>query len=60
MESLADRSEAATREESLHRTGGQFRLFACHFGGDTVAIGAAMMPLEALLDSPRGVRLTAV
>jgi predicted NBD/HSP70 family sugar kinase len=60
MESLADRIEAATREESLQRPGGQFQLFACHFGGDTVAIGAAMMPLEALLDSPRGARLTAV
>lgn len=53
METLATRIEAATRAESLERPGGQFELVACRFGGDTVALGAAMMPLGALLSEPR-------
>lgn len=56
MESLAERVEAATRAESLDRPGSQFELLACRFGGDTVALGAAIMPLEALLAEPRGSR----
>lgn len=56
METLADRVERATRAEALSRPGAQFELFACRFGGDTVALGAAMMPLEALLTEPRGSR----
>lgn len=56
MESIADRIEAATRAEALVRPGAQFELLSCHFGGDTVALGAAMMPLEALLNEPRGSR----
>ncbi|MCU1441003.1 MAG: hypothetical protein JWP85_2000 [Rhodoglobus sp.] len=52
METLAERIEAATREEALARPGAQFDLLACHFGGDTVALGAAMMPLQALLNEP--------
>ncbi|MGN6503612.1 MAG: ROK family transcriptional regulator [Pseudolysinimonas sp.] len=59
METLAARIEDSARAESLDRPGAQFELVACRFGGDTVAIGAAMMPLEALLDAPRGSRLTA-
>ena len=58
MESLADRVEAATRAEALARPGSQFALYACHFGGDTVALGAAIMPLEALMNEPRGSRTT--
>jgi predicted NBD/HSP70 family sugar kinase len=54
MEGLASRVEEATRAEALARPGGQFSLHACHFGGDTVALGAAIMPLEALLAAPRG------
>ncbi|MGV8851656.1 MAG: ROK family transcriptional regulator [Rhodoglobus sp.] len=54
MEALAPRVEAATRAEALTRPGGQFSLHACSFGGDTVALGAAIMPLEALLAAPRG------
>lgn len=57
METLADRVEAATRAAALQRPGSQFELFACRFGGDTVALGAAMMPLEALLSEPRGSRV---
>lgn len=60
MESLADRISAATRSEALERPGSQFELVACHFGGDTVALGAAMMPLSALMDEPRGTRLVSV
>ncbi|EAR25815.1 putative ROK-family transcriptional regulator [marine actinobacterium PHSC20C1] len=53
MEALASRMEEATRAEALARPGGQFSLHACSFGGDTVALGAAIMPLEALLAAPR-------
>jgi predicted NBD/HSP70 family sugar kinase len=56
MENLAPRIESAIRAESLARPGGQFELVACRFGGDTVALGAAMMPLGALLNEPRGLR----
>jgi predicted NBD/HSP70 family sugar kinase len=56
MENLAPRIESAIREESLDRPGAQFELVACRFGGDTVALGAAMMPLGALLSEPRGLR----
>ena len=56
MEGLRERIEAATRAEALVRPGSQFELAACRFGGDTVALGAAMMPLEALIAEPRGSR----
>lgn len=56
MESFAERIETAIRAEALHRPGGQFELVACRFGGDTVALGAAMMPLGALMNEPRGNR----
>jgi len=54
METVAERIEAATRAESLARPGAQFDLRASAFGGDTVAFGAALMPLEALVADPRG------
>ena len=54
METMSARLEEGIRAEALNRPGSQFELLACHFGGDTVAIGAAMMPLEALLNSPPG------
>jgi predicted NBD/HSP70 family sugar kinase len=56
MEGHAERIERAIRESALERPASQFGLFACRFGGDTVALGAAMMPLEALLNEPRGSR----
>ena len=52
METLAMRIETATRAESLDRPGSQFEMVSCRFGGDTVALGAAMMPLGALLSEP--------
>ncbi len=53
MERHADRIAAATRRSSLDRAGSQFELVAASFGGDTVALGAALMPIEALIDAPR-------
>ena len=53
MERLADRIEIATRAAALRRPAEQFSLLPCTFGGDTVAIGAAVMPLESLIAAPR-------
>ena len=46
------RIEDAVRRASLARPGSQFELRTCTFGGDTVALGAAIMPLESLIASP--------
>ncbi|NEN05867.1 ROK family transcriptional regulator [Diaminobutyricibacter tongyongensis] len=54
METLAPPIESAIRAASLDRPGSQFELVPCRFGGDTVALGAAMMPLGVLLNEPRG------
>jgi hypothetical protein len=54
METLQSRIQDAIRAESLQRPGSQFDLRATAFGGDTVAFGAALMPLEALIADPRG------
>jgi predicted NBD/HSP70 family sugar kinase len=56
MTALSERIEPAIRAEALERPGQQFDLLACRFGGDTVALGAAIMPLESLLAEPRGRR----
>ena len=53
MEQLAPRIEAAIRAEALVRPGAQFDLAACRFGGDTVALGAAMMPLNAIINGAK-------
>jgi predicted NBD/HSP70 family sugar kinase len=50
METLGDRIIDATRANALARPGEQFDLVAASFGGDTVALGAAIMPLEALIE----------
>jgi predicted NBD/HSP70 family sugar kinase len=52
MERLADRIETAARAAALGRPAEQFTLLPCTFGGDTVAIGAAVMPLESLIAAP--------
>ena len=49
MESLAERVIEATRAHSLRRPGYQFELVTAVFGGDSVAIGSALMPIEALI-----------
>jgi len=52
MERLAPRIDAATRAAALREPGSQFTLLPCTFGGDTVALGAAIMPLELLVSAP--------
>ncbi|MEU4834906.1 ROK family transcriptional regulator [Streptosporangium sp. NPDC023615] len=49
MESLGDRIRAAIARHSLARPAGQFTLHGAAFGGDGVATGAALLPLEALI-----------
>jgi predicted NBD/HSP70 family sugar kinase len=49
MESQADRIDRAIRANALDRPGSQYQLHACTFGGDTVALGAALLPVEALI-----------
>lgn len=53
---LGPRIEAAVRENALHRPGSQTDLVASTFGGDTVALGAAIMPLETLIREARAPR----
>ncbi|PKQ25669.1 MAG: ROK-family transcriptional regulator [Actinobacteria bacterium HGW-Actinobacteria-4] len=52
METLAPNVEAATRRVALTRPASQFTLHSCAFGGDSVAVGAALLPLERLIDAP--------
>jgi predicted NBD/HSP70 family sugar kinase len=59
MESVAPRIEAAIRAEALDRPGAQFTLSSSKFGGDTVALGAAILPLNAVLNQHRATLLTA-
>jgi predicted NBD/HSP70 family sugar kinase len=60
MEKLAGRIADATRRNSLDRAATQFELVPASFGGDMVALGAALMPIEALLDAPRPTALAGV
>lgn len=53
MERCADRISDAIRRNSLDRAAEQFEVVLATFGGDTVALGSALMPIEALIDSPR-------
>jgi predicted NBD/HSP70 family sugar kinase len=52
MERYADRIRAAIDRNSLHRASAQFELTVASFGGDTVALGSALMPIEALIRTP--------
>jgi predicted NBD/HSP70 family sugar kinase len=52
MEQLAERIEGAARGAALRQPGSQFTLLPCTFGGDSVALGAAVMPLELLVSAP--------
>lgn len=52
MERLSERIESTAKAAALHRPAEQFTLLPCTFGGDTVAIGAAVMPLESLIAAP--------
>lgn len=48
-----DELTARVRRLSLERPGGQFTIELCRFEGDSVALGAALMPLQAFIDRPR-------
>lgn len=45
-----DELEQAIRRHTLHRPREQFRLEACVFGDDAVALGAALLPLDRLIE----------
>lgn len=53
MERHAPDIAAAIRRNCLDRLGAQFELVPATFGGDTVALGSALMPIKALIDAPR-------
>lgn len=53
MEHLAARIAEATRANALTQYGARVDLVPSEFGGDTVALGAAIMPLESLVRAPR-------
>jgi predicted NBD/HSP70 family sugar kinase len=53
MERHADRILAAVRRNCLHRAAEQFDLLPATFGGDTVALGSALMPIEAFIENVR-------
>lgn len=52
MERYADRIRDAIDRNSLHRAAAQCELAVASFGGDTVALGSALMPIEALIRTP--------
>ncbi len=43
---------AATRQNSLNRPGGQFELVPAKLGRDGIALGAALLAVESLIQSP--------
>lgn len=49
MESVADRLHASIRRGSLSRPGSQFDTVAAELDGDSVALGSALLPIEALI-----------
>lgn len=52
MERHADRILAAIRDNCLRHVGERLELVPATFGGDTVALGSALMPIDALIASP--------
>lgn len=52
MQARAAELERRIRALSLERPGSQFSLRLCRFGGDAVALGAALLPLEHLIERP--------
>jgi predicted NBD/HSP70 family sugar kinase len=53
MEHHSQQIYDAVRRSSLRRMAEQFDLAPASFGGDTVALGSALMPIEALINAPR-------
>ena len=54
MERLAEPLERSIRANSLARPGAQFQLQVSTFGGDAVALGSAIMPIEAMIAAEMG------
>lgn len=52
MQRFGQRIDVAVRAAALTRPGRQYELDVCSFGDDTVALGAAVMPLERLIAAP--------
>jgi len=52
MQSRRDELEAQIRASSLERPGHQFALELCRFEGDSISLGAALLPLQRLIDHP--------
>lgn len=52
MQSRRAQLEAQVRAAALERPGSQFTLELCRFEGDSVALGAALLPLQRLIDGP--------
>ncbi|WP_299442160.1 ROK family transcriptional regulator [uncultured Phycicoccus sp.] len=52
METHAGEILAAVQHASLRQFAEQFTLQGCAFGGDSVALGAALLPLERLIEAP--------
>ncbi|GAA2015238.1 ROK family transcriptional regulator [Catenulispora yoronensis] len=50
METLGERIHEAVKGACLARPGGQFDLSVAELGGDSVSLGAALLPIEALID----------
>ncbi len=53
MEHHLERIGDAVRRNCLERLGTQFEIVPATFGGDTVALGSALMPIMALIETPR-------
>jgi predicted NBD/HSP70 family sugar kinase len=53
IERHSERIHDAINRNSLTRLAEQFELAPATFGGDTVALGSALMPIEALINGPR-------
>lgn len=52
MRTHRDEIDRRIRAASMDRPASQFRLELCRFEGDSVALGAALLPLERLIESP--------
>ena len=53
MDSVAARIQASIQAHSLSRTGSQFDIVSAELGGDSVAIGSALLPIETLIATDR-------
>lgn len=56
MQARSAELEDRVRADALQRPGAQFELRTCRFEGDSVALGAALLPLQRLIDHPLPVK----